>query len=65
MPLTPYEAGVIEEILDLFTLAVRKKFAKEDMGPAVDFIEAFDELAADLPKEVQDKLRRGLFQVLK
>lgn len=56
---------IIERIFAIFSTAAHAKYVLDDMEPAAKFIEDFDDLAQSLNKEVRDKLRRGLFQILR
>ena len=56
----------MDTLFAAFERAVLAKI-RGDMGPAAEFIENFDVLvyALDADEETRNKLRRGMFQILK
>lgn len=55
----------MEALLRAFSDACIAKFERGDMRWAAEFLEDFDRMTENMDKEVRDKLRRGLFQILK
>ena len=61
---SPREQAAATELLRKFEEAVKHKMVG-DMRYASWFIEDFDELTEVFPKELRDKLRRGMFLILR